>query len=59
MTERQMLDTLINCGERMRSAQKGFFSTKDKSIRQNFLIKSKQYEKEFDTALFNIKQFLQ
>lgn len=58
MTEKQMLDSLIEIGTNMRAAQKGFFAAKDKDEKKNFLIKSKQHEKEFDTALFNIKQLL-
>jgi hypothetical protein len=58
MTERQMLQSLLDIGANMRAAQKGFFAAKDKKDKQGFLIKSKQYEKEFDNALFNIKQLL-
>lgn len=58
MTERQMLQSLLDIGTNMRVAQKGFFAAKDKKEKQSFLIKSRQHEKEFDNAMFNIKQLL-
>jgi hypothetical protein len=58
MTEREMLDKIIEIGTNMRAAQKGFFSTKDPTQKKDFLVKSKVHEKEFDNALFNVKQLL-
>jgi hypothetical protein len=51
MTDREMLQSLVDTGTKMRSAQKGFFTSKEVEVRREFLIKSKQLEKEFDNAL--------
>lgn len=58
MSEKEMLEKIIEIGSNMRAAQKGFFATKDPIQKKEYLIKSKQHEKEFDNALFNIKQLL-
>lgn len=42
MTEKQMLEKLLEIGTEMRAAQKGYFKAKDKKEKQGFLIASKK-----------------
>lgn len=58
MTEKELLLKLIEAADKMRAAQKNFFNTSDKKARQGFLVSAKQYEKEFDNTVFNIKQLV-
>lgn len=58
MTTKEMLQLVVKTGSEMRAAQKGFFRSKEKGQRKDFLIKSKELEKKFDNLLFNANQSL-
>ncbi len=55
MTTDYMLKNLLKAGEKMRQLQKGYFSEKDPMIKKELLEKSKHAERNFDNAIFNIK----
>jgi hypothetical protein len=58
VTHTEMLKSLMRAGSNMRIAQKGYFTEKDPLKKKGLLALSKQYEKEFDTLLFNLKQLI-
>lgn len=58
METNDMLKKLLEAGETMREYQKSYFRETTMAKKSQLLIKSKQAEKEFDNAIFNIKQLL-
>jgi hypothetical protein len=58
MTHTEMLKKLMAQGILMRAYQKGFFSSKDKKEKLEYLQKSKDAEREFDNMLFNLRQLV-
>lgn len=58
MTTVILCDKLLEQGEKMRNAQKGYFKEKDPAKKKQFLIASKQAEQEFDTLIINGKTLI-
>ncbi len=60
MEAEYLLKNFIRIGEKMRNAQKGYFSTKSyqPELKKEYLATAKQAEKEFDNLLFNAKQLV-
>jgi len=60
MTPEYLLERFIEHGEKMRTAQKGYFATKsyEEEKKKEFLQSAKQAEREFDNLLFNAKQLI-
>jgi hypothetical protein len=60
MTTEYLLQRFIEHGEKMRNAQKGYYSTPSykADTKREFLEAAKKAEAEFDNLLYNAKQLV-